>query len=68
MEEHIRVLWVFENRVLTRTFAPKIDEMTESWIKLHNEKLHELYSSSSIIKIVKPWMMGWEGYCHNGIL
>jgi hypothetical protein len=36
---------VFENRVLRRIFGPKRDEVTEGWRKLHNEELHNLYSS-----------------------
>jgi hypothetical protein len=44
---------VFENRVLRRVFGPKRDEVTGEWGKLHNEELHELYSSPSIIRIIK---------------
>jgi hypothetical protein len=45
---------VFENRVLRRIFGPKRDEvMEEEWRKLHNEKLRDLYSSPSIIRIIK---------------
>jgi hypothetical protein len=47
-EEHR--LRVFENRVLRRIFEPKTDEVTGGWRKLHNEELHGLYSSFSIIK------------------
>jgi hypothetical protein len=36
---------VFENRVLRRIFAVKMDEVTGEWKKLHNEELHNLYSS-----------------------
>jgi hypothetical protein len=43
---------VFENRVLRRIFGPKRDEVTGEWRKLHNE-IHDLYSSPSIIKIIK---------------
>jgi hypothetical protein len=43
-EEHR--LRVFENRVLSRIFGPKRDEVTGGWRKLHNEELHSLYSSS----------------------
>jgi hypothetical protein len=50
-EEHR--LRVFENRVLRRIFGPKRDEVTGQWRKLHNEELRELYSSSSIIRIIK---------------
>jgi hypothetical protein len=48
MEEHR--LRVFENRVLRRIFGPKRDEVTGGWRKLHNEELHNLYSSSSIME------------------
>jgi hypothetical protein len=44
---------VFENRVLRRIFGPKRDEVTEKWRKLHNEELRDLYSSPSIIRIIK---------------
>ena len=47
-EEHR--LRVFENRVL-RIFGPKRDEVTESWRKLHNEELNDLYFSPSIVRI-----------------
>jgi hypothetical protein len=43
-EEH--GLRVFENRVLRRIFGPKRDEVTGGWRKLHNEELHNLYSST----------------------
>jgi hypothetical protein len=42
-EEHR--LRVFQNRVLRRIFGPKRDEVTAGWRKLHNEELHNLYSS-----------------------
>jgi hypothetical protein len=44
---------VFENRVLRRIFAPKRDEVTGGWRKLHIEELHNLYSSPSIIRMFK---------------
>jgi len=50
-------LRVFENRVLRRIFGPKRDEVTEGWSKLHNEELNNLYSSSSIIRVVKSKRM-----------
>jgi hypothetical protein len=46
-EEHR--LRVFENKVLRRIFGPKTDEVTDGWRKLHNEELHGLYSSPSIV-------------------
>jgi hypothetical protein len=50
-EEH--KLRVFENKVLRRIFGPKNDGVTGEWRKLHNEELHSLYSSPSIIRIIK---------------
>jgi hypothetical protein len=46
-------LRVFENRVLRRMFGPKRDEVTGGWRKLHNEKLHNFYSSPRIIRMIK---------------
>jgi hypothetical protein len=43
----------FENRVLRRIFGPKRDEVTGSSRKLHNEELRNLYTSSSIIRMIK---------------
>jgi hypothetical protein len=53
---------VFENRVLRRIFRPKRDEITGGWRKLHNEKLHNLYSSSSIIRMIKSRRVRWAGH------
>jgi hypothetical protein len=41
---------MFENRVLRRIFEPKRDEVTGEWVELHNEELHNLYSSPNIIR------------------
>jgi hypothetical protein len=46
-------LRVFENGVLRRVFGPKRDEATEEWRKLHNEDLHNLYSSPNIVRVIK---------------
>jgi hypothetical protein len=53
---------VFENRALIRIFGPKKDEVTGEWRKLHNEELHDLYSSLSIIRIIKARRMRWAGH------
>jgi hypothetical protein len=53
---------VFENRVLRRIFGPKRDGVTGGWRKLHNEELHNLYSSPSAIKIIKSRRMRWAGH------
>ena len=39
-----RGLRVFENRVLSRIFGPKRDEVTGEWRRLGNEKLYDPYS------------------------
>jgi hypothetical protein len=49
-EEHR--LRVFENRVLRRTFGSRREE-DRSWIKLHNDELHSLYSSPNIVRVIK---------------
>jgi hypothetical protein len=48
-EEHR--LRIFENMVLRRAFGLKKDKVTGCWRKIHNEELHKLYSSPSIIVI-----------------
>jgi hypothetical protein len=53
---------VFENKVLRRIFGPKRDELTGGWRTLHNEELRELYSSPSIIRIIKSRWMRWVMY------
>jgi hypothetical protein len=53
---------VFENRVLRRIFGPKRDEMTGEYRKLHNEELRDLYSSPSIIRIIKLRRMRLAGH------
>jgi hypothetical protein len=48
--------------VLRRIFGPKRDEVTGEWRKFHNEELRALYSSSSIIRIIKSRRMRWAGH------
>ena len=54
-------LRVFENRVLSRIFGPKRDEVTRDWKKLHNGELNEMYSSLNIIWGTKLRTMRWAG-------
>ena len=57
-----RRLRVFENRVLSKIFEPKRDEVTEEWRKLHNEELNVLYSSTNIARVIKSRRMRWAGH------
>jgi hypothetical protein len=50
---------VFENRVLRRIFGKTSAEVTGGWRKLHNEELHNMYSSPSIIRMIKSRRMRW---------
>jgi hypothetical protein len=59
-EEHR--LRVFENRALRRIFGSKRDEVTGEWRKLHNEELRDLYSSPSIIRIIKSRRIRFTGH------
>jgi hypothetical protein len=59
-EEHR--LRVFENRVLRRISGPKRDEVTGQWRKLHNEELHNFYSSPNNIRQMKLRRMRWAGH------
>jgi hypothetical protein len=57
-EEH--GLRVFQNKVLS-TFGPK-REVDGSWRKLHNDDLHNLYSSPNIVRIIKARRLRWVGH------
>jgi hypothetical protein len=54
-------LRVFENRVLRKIFGPKREE-DGSWRKLHNDELHNLYSSPNIVRVIKSRRMRWAGH------
>jgi hypothetical protein len=62
-EEHR--LRAFENRALRRMFGPKRTEVTGGWRKLHNEELHNLYFSQSIIRMIKEDEIG-RAYSRHG--
>ena len=46
--------------MLRRIFGLKRDEVTGEWRQLHNEELNVLYSSHSILRVIKS-RMRWEG-------
>jgi hypothetical protein len=63
-EEHR--LRVFENRVLRKIFGPRRKE-DGSWGKLHNDELHNLYSSLNIVRVIKSRRMRWARHvAHMG--
>jgi hypothetical protein len=43
-------------------FEPKRDEVTGEWSKLHNKELHDLFSSPSIIRMIKLRRIKWAGH------
>ena len=53
---------VFENRVLKNVFGPNGDEVTGDWRKLYKEKLHCLYSSLNVIRVIRPRKISWKGH------
>jgi hypothetical protein len=58
-EEHR--LWVSENRVLRKIFGPKREEDT-SWRELHNDELHNLFSSPNIFRVLRARRLRWAGH------
>jgi hypothetical protein len=59
-EEHR--LWVFEKRVLRRILGPMKEEGSRDWRRLHNEELHNLYTSQNIIRVIKSIRMRSVGH------
>jgi len=44
---------------LRTIFGPKMDEVIWTWRKLHNEELNDLYSSASIVRVIKSRRIRW---------
>jgi hypothetical protein len=60
-------LGAFENRVLRKIFGPKRNEVIGGYRKLQNEELYNLYSSASIIRMIKSRRMRWSGHNTKGV-
>jgi hypothetical protein len=61
MKEHGQMGNKMQKRQLKRIFGSKREE-DGSWIKLHNDELHSLYSSPNIVKVIKSRRMRWAGH------
>jgi hypothetical protein len=48
--------------VLRRIFGPRRDEVTGEWRRLHNEELNDLYSSPTIVQVIKSRRVRWAGH------
>jgi hypothetical protein len=53
---------VLENKVPRTIFGPGRDEVTGEWRKLHNEELHNFYSSPNIIRQMKSMRIRLVGH------
>jgi len=51
--EGVKEFEVFENMVLGRIFGPRREEVTGEWRRWRNEELNDLYSSPSIVRVIK---------------
>jgi hypothetical protein len=47
--------------VLKKKFRPKREEVAGGWRRLHNEELHNLYTSPNIIRVIKSRRIGGAG-------
>jgi hypothetical protein len=56
---------VFEKRMLRRIFGREREGVTGGWRRLHNEELHNLYTSPNTIGVIKSRRMRWAGSMHG---
>jgi hypothetical protein len=48
---------MFENKVLRGIFGPKEDELRGARRNTHSEEIYNVYSSPSVIRVIKPKSM-----------
>jgi len=48
--------------VLRKTSGSKRDQVTKKWRRLHSEDVHEPYSSTNIIRLIRDGRMRWAVY------
>jgi hypothetical protein len=53
---------VSENRVRRRVFGAEREKVAGGWRRLHNEKLHNLYASPNIVRVIKSRKTKWAGH------
>jgi hypothetical protein len=61
LREELRLIG-YENGALRRIFWPKRYEATGEWRKRHNEDLHDLYSLSTNVRVIKRRRIIWAGH------
>jgi hypothetical protein len=47
--------------MLRRIFGPKKKDVAGNWRRLHNEELHNLYTTPNIVTVTKSKRMRWAG-------
>jgi hypothetical protein len=52
------MLFVLKNKVFSKIFGPRRNELTRDWRKLHNEELNGLYSSPNMVWVIKLRRVG----------
>jgi hypothetical protein len=62
LREEENRLRLSENRMLRKIFGPKWEEVAGGWRRLHNEELHNLYTSPNVIRMIKSKRMRWAGH------
>jgi len=55
-------LMVFKKRALQKILGAKREEVTSDWSKLHNEDLHNFYTSPNSIQGINARRVSWAGH------